>query len=188
MFNGIRVVVLAALALDLGLSGTLEWDGGGRRASHCSRVVGGALVIDGSDRTDEEWSAALGRRYMRADGEAMPLVTRVIRIVATESEGGISDSGEERSVLNLLLGRWQTGTSMFDVFSFDFSVSWLVSVEATLAIKGGTLITLSKSAAHPRPTSPFLPAPRSRESHSTLLPFGRLSQLAFFFNLSSSSH
>lgn len=65
-------------------------EGGGRRESHCERVDGGGLlVMDGSETSGEEGLGAAVRRYIRAEGEAIPFVTSVRRIVAT-AFGGIS--------------------------------------------------------------------------------------------------
>lgn len=53
---------------------------------------------------------------------------------------------------------------------------------------GGPSNIRSQSHAHPMPTSPFLPSPRSTASHDTRLLFGLLSQAFFFFSLSMISH
>lgn len=69
-----------------------------------------------------------------------------------------------------------------------FGARGSVFSESLDAGSGGPSKSLSQSQAHPLPTSPFLPSPRSTLSHCTLFPFGLFSHSAFLFSRSMHSH
>lgn len=81
VLSGMRVVFILAAFDDLGFT-VLLLVGGGTRDSHCwRRFEGRADVEDVSDDCDGLFGN--GRRYIRAQGVAVPRETSVIRIVET---------------------------------------------------------------------------------------------------------
>lgn len=121
---------------------------------------------------------------MRAHAKGTPREKRVMRTVARDA-GGMSSFGFEKTELNVAGGRcWRGGGGGLDLASssvISFSITGELS---TLA----DFLNLSKSQAHPSPISPFLPAPRSSDSNSILLPLGLLSHSSFLLCRSSISH
>src|SRR5687768_2048190 len=143
--------------------------------------------------------AADGRRYTLARDFATPLLHKTIFVVRIVFLGASVDvcleESRMKSALDIARRSRSDGLGVSATFtppSASSSTSMVSPVlSPTSAVSGtpdlGIPKRASKSQASPSPTSPFLPPPKSSESHAVLLLFGLLSHSRFRFSLSANS-
>lgn len=136
---------------------------------------------------------------MRAQGEGVPrwrrvrwIVERVLGgrvfggLVLKKGEGRWWRWREEKE--GVVCGEGFVGSAVG--FGAESSLSGAGAVGAAVLAACSSLVSgaggprnrRSQSHAHPFPTSPFLPSPRSTASQLTLFPFGLFSQLRFLLS------